>query len=162
MKIYRRVFFSTFIFSIFFLASCQKEEEIGGTSTQDIAGDWFVQYSDDGGKTFHSDYFHFATYNTASNNPQEMWLDDLGTFWEMKGKVNLNLNAMTFNGTNVKEVYNDITFNVDGKVLKGAAKGPGSGTKTDSIYMKVEFSDDPGTEYILSGYKRTGFLEDEH
>lgn len=144
------------------IASCQKEEEIGGTATQDASGDWFVRYSDDGGKTFHADYFHFATYNTAANTSNELWLDDLKTFWEMKGRVTLDLNNFTFKGTKVKEVYNDITFDVDGKILKGVAKGPGSKTPTDSIYMKVEFSDDAGTEYILSGYKRTGFLEDEH
>jgi hypothetical protein len=26
----------------------------------------------------------------------------------------------------------------------------------------VKFSDDPGTTYMLSGFKRTRFLEDEH
>ncbi|MEI2271514.1 hypothetical protein OHD16_05120 [Sphingobacterium sp. ML3W] len=144
------------------IASCQKEEEIGGTATQKASGDWFVRYSDDGGKTFHADYLHFATYNSAANKSDELWLDDLKTFWEMKGLVTLDLNSLTFKGTKVKEVYNNITFDVDGKILEGAAKGPGSKTPTDSIYMKIEFSDDPGTEYILSGYKRTGFLEDEH
>ena len=34
--------------------------------------------------------------------------------------------------------------------------------KTDSILFNVSFEDDvPGTVYRVSGYKRTGFLEDE-
>ncbi|WP_409187208.1 lipid-binding protein [Antarcticibacterium sp. 1MA-6-2] len=49
----------------------------------------------------------------------------------------------------------------NGKVLLDAATTSG-GNITDSIHMNVEFSDDPGTVYTLAGYRRTGFLEDEH
>jgi hypothetical protein len=37
-----------------------------------------------------------------------------------------------------------------------------TGVKTDSIYMVVEFSDDLGTDYEISGHMRTGFVEDEY
>ena len=34
--------------------------------------------------------------------------------------------------------------------------------KADSISFNIEFSDDPGTIYRIEGFRRTGFLEDEH
>ncbi len=144
---------------IVFLASCQKEELVGGTATKDMAGDWFVQLDGEG------PFYHFSTYNTAANSSTEMFIDDLETFWQMKGKVSINQSNMTFSGADVSNTYYDSKFTLtDGVILKNAAKAAGSKTSTDSISFKVTFSDDDpvGTVYTFSGYKRTGFLEDEH
>lgn len=156
---------SIFILSALISASCQKEEEVGGTAIEAMAGEWFVTAT----KTYEgedeSSYdAHFSTYNTAANNASEMWLDDLESFWEMKGKVNVDLASMTFStSSGVQNEYYDMTFEIlNGKILKGAARGPGSNTATDSIYFEVKFSDDDDdTPWVISGYKRTGFLEDE-
>jgi hypothetical protein len=51
-----------------------------------------------------------------------------------------------------------------GKVLLKEGRST-SGVVTDSIYFEVSFDDDTpayGTTYIVSGVRRTGFLEDEH
>ena len=32
----------------------------------------------------------------------------------------------------------------------------------DSIYIRAEFGDDPGTDYEFAGHRRTGFLEDDY
>jgi hypothetical protein len=147
---------------VMIITSCQKELEIGETATKKMAGEWFLRTSDDGGQTW-GDYTHFSTYNTASNSSSEMWIDDLETFWQMKGKVNIDLNNKTFSGTDIQNEYYESTFTItDGKILEKAAKASGSKTVTDSLYFKATFSDDPGTEYILAGYRKTGFLEDEH
>lgn len=42
----------------------------------------------------------------------------------------------------------------------GQATTP-SGMPADSIICYVSFSDNPGKEYKLSGYRRTGFAADE-
>jgi hypothetical protein len=151
---------------VMIFTSCQKEEEVGGTAMQSMAGEWFVRMSADGGKTFGPDYYHFSTYNTADNSQTTMWFDDLKTFWQTKGKVSVNLENKTFSGENIKNVtYADSFFTVlDGKLLEKAAKASGSKTVTDSIYFKMRFSDDddPSTEYVFAGYRKTGFLEDEH
>jgi len=145
---------------IVFLGSCQKEELVGGTATKDMSGDWFVQLDGAG------DYYHFSTYNTAANSSTEMFIDDLKSFWEMKGKVAINQSNMTFSGAAVGNTYYESKFTLtDGVILKNAAKAAGSKAKTDSIRFKVTFSDDKpanGNVYTFSGYKRTGFLEDEH
>jgi len=154
--------FYIMLLGVMVITSCKKEAEIGGTAVKDMSGEWFLRYSDDGGETW-SDYTHFSTYNTASNSTSEMWLDDLETFWQMKGKVSVDFTNKTFSGTDIENQYYDSQFTImDGKVLKGAATAPASGAKTDSLYFKATFSDDPGAEYILAGYKKTGFLEDEH
>lgn len=146
------------------LSSCQKEEEVGAASIEKMAGEWFLRYSIDGGKTFSDEYYHYSTYNTAANNGKEMWLDDLGSYWEVKGKMNIDLNAKTFSGSNVANGYYDSFITItDGKILEKAAKASGSKTVTDSIYFKLTYSDDDDEDqYIWAGYKKTGFLEDEH
>ena len=64
--------------------------------------------------------------------------------------------------TGLQNLAYDITVNIaNGKILPGAATSSG-GNVTDSIYFQIEFSDDPGTLYDVAGYRRTGFLEDEH
>lgn len=141
------------------LTACQKDNEIGGTAVQEMAGEWFVKVNGGGG------YYHFSTYNTAENSLSQMWLDDMETFWEFKGKVNVDLNGLSFSGNNIQNTYYNSKFSViEGKILKNAAKDLPSKTTTDSIYFKVKFSDDddPETVYTFSGYRRTGFLEDEH
>jgi hypothetical protein len=139
------------------LSSCEKDPEAGGTAVQSMAGEWWVQLDRAGA------YYHFSTYNTAANLGSEMWLDDLESFWQMKGKVNVDLATLTFSANNIKNEYYDITFNIDsGKIIQNASKGPVSKAVTDSISFVAEFSDDPGTKYRLSGYRRTRFSEDDH
>lgn len=149
----------------FLSASCKKDYNAGGTNTQAMANEWWVQLDKAG------DYYKFSTYNTTANNSNQMILDDNSTFWgnstdgRVAAKINVNLNALTFsvaNSANLNANY-PITFSVtDGKILKDAAKAPGSKDVTDSIDFKIEFSDDPGTIYHLSGYARTRFPEDDH
>ncbi len=150
--------------SITLLASCEKDEEIGGTALQQMSGDWFVQVSDDPEQAPSGGYAHFTTYNTASNSTAEMWLDDTESYWQFKGKVNVDLSSFGFSADNVQNEYYDSQFTVlNGKILKDAATAPGSKAKTDSIYFQVKFSDSDnpdGDVYTFSGYKKTGFLED--
>ena len=49
----------------------------------------------------------------------------------------------------------------EGKVITGGGMSK-SGVVVDSIYLKVEFSDDPGVIYEIKGHQRTGFFEDEY
>jgi len=49
----------------------------------------------------------------------------------------------------------------DGFIMKDATI-TASKFKADSINVQLEWSDDPGTKYRLAGYRRTGFIEDEH
>ena len=154
--------------------SCKKDE-IGGTATQQTAGEWFVTADaiEADGTLLEEDFFglgHFlvTTYNTSENTPTKMWLEDSGNFWDFKGVVNVDANALTFSGDKVVSNSGDnITFDVvNGKILKGAATTP-SGMPADSIVFEIKFSDDtyPAKygydRYRVSGYRYTGFVNDE-
>jgi hypothetical protein len=151
---------------------------------------WDVQ--DSTGAWEHvADYTHIMTSSTSANTETEMWIGDIfddprnlastsaGNFWTFMVRANVNLDAMTFTANDKSiatvgakpatattpekpPVPYDIVVKINnGKIIKDGSTPP-SGTTTDSIYFEAEFEDDPGTIYRASGYKRTGFLEDEH
>ena len=132
----------------------------GATATVELAGDWFVQTFYQGDLVL--DYVQIASFNTAANTSTEMWLDDNGHIWPFKVKVPIDLNSKSFSGASLTDEYNGITVNItNGIVVKDGATTTGGNT-SDSISFDIEFSDDPGFTYHIEGYKRTGFLEDEH
>ena len=150
--------------------SCEEKYEPGGTLVQKMAGDWYceLQFEDDGEwinllSLYGYDYFLMTTYNTAANN-NEMFIDDGEELWPFKGKVTCDVSKLTFNtgGEQTDNYYDeDVPFEVmNGKVLPGAARSI-TGYATDSIYMEIEFADDPGEIYRIVGHRRTGFPEDD-
>ncbi|SEI55759.1 Lipid-binding putative hydrolase [Dyadobacter koreensis] len=152
------------IFLVFGLLSCDagSEPDIEGTKLQAMAGEWWINLLVDG-KDQGQGFNLVTTSNTAANNDTDLLFDDHG-FWPAKVVTKVNLGSMTFTAApNLANSYDpDIKVSViEGKILKGAATTTG-GNKTDSIYVKFEFSDDAGTQYEYAGYRRTGFREDEH
>lgn len=158
------IFLALGVLLIIGATSCRKDPKVGGTATQSLAGEWWVKL--DGGKgEFGNSYYSIWTYNTASNRPDSMWIDDNNTIWQVKGKVACNAGNATFGSTNaINNVYYDSQFTVtNGKILANAAHAPGSGDKTDSITFQMSFSDeDPVVVHTVTGYKRTGFSQDDH
>lgn len=156
-------------------ASCDEVGDIdaGGTSVQSMSGDWYVQTLVDGEVVV--DYALISTYNTAANNGSEMWIDDHSNIWSFKCKSPVQVGALTFAGTNlassiidddtdtpdVIETYDVNVTITNGQIIKNGITSTG-GNLVDAISFDAEFSDDPGTVYQIVGYKRTGFLEDEH
>lgn len=130
----------------------------------------------------------FHTANTASNGTSEMWIVDPN--WNIQYKVNIDLNNLTFNtATTVATAANTVitgpneattTLNslaserigipdsckvviLDGKILKNAAHAPGSGMVRDSIVFYVKYENDYADDmyYRVSGYRKTGYTEDD-
>mgnify|MGYP002620693673 CR=1 FL=1 len=96
------LYFAALLLGTTAFVACEKEE-IGGTATQSMAGQWYCtvdavddngtpihvpQYDEDGNITGYNDgenYFGLdnprtliLTYNTAGNSASEMWVDNLG------------------------------------------------------------------------------------
>ena len=152
--------------------ACQKEE-IGGTATEALAGEWVVQIDavDASGQIVYEDPFDMGesmiwTYNTSANTPDVMFIDDQGWFWEYKCKVNCDVENLTFSATAAEDLYHGISVNIEGgKITLDGAKTP-SGMPADAIAFYVVFSDDDfvGTAYdklYVHGYRYTGFAADE-
>ena len=122
--------------------SCQKEE-IGGTATESLAGEWYLMASVDGSPIYGP--FHLLTYNTSANNPNEIWIDDKSNFYEFKVKGTGDINTLTFSAANAQNQYYDCTVNItNGKIIKNGGT-QNNGSPADLLMMDVEFSDDPGT-----------------
>jgi len=165
------------------LSSCDKERpDTGGTNAQKMANEWWVQlYDPSGALVYPASYHgHMATYNSASND-NTIWIDDFphisgtnwtGDIWAFKFKAVADLNSMTFAANQSASdlvgrvgstpVEYKLKVNVtEGKILEDAGKSR-TGVVTDSIYMKIEFSDDPATIYSIRGHARTRFSEDDY
>ena len=140
------------------------DTDSAGTSVEAMAGDCYVQTLVNGQVV--ADYALISTYNTAANNGQEMWIDDHGHVWDFKVKAPVTVSSLSFAGNNLASSVDGYDVNVtitEGKITKNGATSSG-GHKVDGISFKAVFSDDTnaGTIYEIKGYRRTGFLEDEH
>jgi hypothetical protein len=169
----KKIIFLSIMLAGFFLTSCEKDE-IGGTATESLAGEWYVTadaINADGSiweeDLFGIGHFQIATYNTASNVSNELWVDDVENFWEFKIKTNSDAEALTFSAENADNAYYDSKVTIlNGKILLKAATTP-SGIPADSIVFEVSFDDDtyPAnygySRYRISGYRYTGFTADE-
>ncbi|WP_293955734.1 MULTISPECIES: lipid-binding protein [unclassified Sphingobacterium] len=152
--------------------SCKKDE-VEGTATQKLAGEWYVTADalKADGSLFEKDvyglgHFMLATYNTESNDLSKIWIEDRGNFWDFKGIINGDVNTLTFSGEDVQNVSYDSKFTVtNGKILKAAATTP-SGMKADSVVFEIKFDDDDPVgngfdRYRITGYRYTGLANDD-
>ena len=159
------LYFAALLLTMVFATSCEKEE-IGGTATESLAGDWYVQANVVDGDQVIEDYygigkFHIATYNTAANNPNEIWVDDLSNFWQFKVKASADVNNLTFSASGAANAYYDCSVNItNAKVIKKGGT-QNNGSPADYITLDVEFSDDPGTIYRLEGVRYSGLEEND-
>jgi hypothetical protein len=141
--------------------SCSKKPDIGYTPTYKMAGEWFIELFEDGSQA--SDFHKIISYNTSDPNSNQVWVDDLN-LWPFKSKLNIDYQNLAFtpmdSAPNIKETGETVKV-IEGKVIPQGGHSK-AGNIVDSIYLKIEFSDDPGTIYELKGHARTGFLEDEY
>lgn len=175
MSMKKLIYFAYMLAGLFVMTSCEKDE-IGGTSTEALAGEWYVTADavDESGNLVYEDFFDMGyfllnTYNTAANTGSEIWVDDDENFWKFKVKATADIKNLTFqtNGAVANTKYEDCDVTIEGgKIIPGAATTP-HGTPADSIVFYVSFSDDsyPAdygyAKYKISGYRYTGLAEDE-
>lgn len=149
------------ILAVALFTSCDKKEDFEqvNSSVMDISGEWWMEYS---AGDYHSGLTKLIISNTAADDGTEIWISDEHNFWEYKVKCPVDIDNLTFSGNELENLEYDILINIkEGKMLEGVAKST-SGLVTDSLYFEIEFGDEPGTVYQASGWRKTGFLEDEH
>ena len=152
----------TIVATCFVACVKERDNDAGGTVTENLAGEWWVQIKQNNVAVVPN-WFKILTYNTADNVATKMWLDDFEHIWPFKFKIDVDPVAKTFAAANATSTYTNITVKLaNGKILEDITKGPVSKAVTDSIYFEAEFSDDPGEVYQFTGYKRTRWPEDDH
>lgn len=163
---------------LLFAISCKKDEYKAPVSnTVSMSGRWWIQFwiDDDGNGAFDPAvdllYYDYAdiggvgvsTSNDAANSPDSLWVNDIEGIWPFKFKSGVNTSTNLFSPA----TYNNLAIDGESVTVHEAKILPGAGTtlsgsKVDSIYFDLEFSDDPGYHYFFSGIKYTGHVEDEY
>lgn len=155
--------------------SCSKDE-IGGTATQQTAGDWYVTADacDASGKVIYEDVYgagkwHCLTFNTAANDPTKMYLTDQANFWDYYVPVTIDPVSMTFSTTGngfVDNMSYECKVKIwDGKiVMNGGTQNNGS--VADYIEYRISFSDDEyaGEVYdhlLVRGVRYSGLADND-
>ena len=164
--------------------SCQKDEP-GGTAVEAMSGQWYVQvdgYSLTDNEVVIEDFNDgrclLLTYNNNSNDPNRLYINDKGGFWDFIVEVDCDLKTLTFtsNGEVDNESYESKVTISNGMIVKGGTKTP-SGATADYIQFDVTFDDDdlanygmPGVSYgdyygfdvyRVSGWRYTGLTADD-
>lgn len=150
--------------------SCMKTKDPGATASVTMANEWWVTLDQGGTQdSLGIGHFKIATYNTSENNNM-LWVDDLQNGWGVKAMVTSDYTNLTFSGNESANAYYDPdnptdfpkTVNItEGKIFPKMGHSK-AGNVVDSLHMKIEFSDDPGTIYEMNGVERTRFVEDDY
>ena len=127
------------------------------TNVIELSGDWYVETFVDGNMTLG--YTLMTTSNTA-NDDTALRIYDHGNIFGLNVAIPANAQDLTFGG--VLNIDSETTTITNGMVQKNGTVTSGTNLAADFISFDIEFSDDPGTVYHIEGYKRSGYLEDEH
>jgi len=142
-------------------SSCSKKPDVEYTNTYKMSGEWFIRFYTGGAAV--SNYHKIISYNTSDPNSGQIWVDDLD-FQPFKAKFDVDYPTLSFKPisgiANLANTGKTIKV-LEGKVLPGAGRSK-TGVTVDSIFMKLEFSEEAGTIYDVAGHQRTGFQEDEY
>ena len=152
----------------FLTVGCFDDLEIPKAESLAMSGEWWTTNTVDGIDAFGTGYQLIRSFNTAANGVDTMWItDDAHHYW-FKAKTPIDLAAKTFVGDSLPSsivVDGFGLYEVDMTITNGQILDDAGTTRTgsvaDSIYMELEFSDDPGTIYVVSGHRRSGFDADE-
>lgn len=154
------------IFSIAAFTSCENQGyddyDAGSYPTEALNGEWYIDISDEAGNLYVTHALH-KTYDDKGNLfiTDRVGSSDDFTGWWTETQLDYNLENLTFSATESPNTADGSVVTItEGKILKGAAHSP-SGVVVDSIYFKGVFDYDPETVLIFSGFRRTGFEEDE-
>ena len=152
----RNIMIIILVFGAACMWACSKDlADVGGTSAEAFANEWWVKINDTG------KVVKLSTYNTSLNT-DSMWVDDLKHLRVFRCKAKIDVSALTFSVQSSQSDYSAITVNIaNGKILKNAGVSK-TGNIVDSIYMEVEFSDRPGIKNKIAGSARTRYDEDDY
>lgn len=126
-----------------------------------VSGEYWVYPYQNGAQINTRQLLRF--YNTSANDKDSVWVrvSTSARPFGILAKSACNVTDYTLSITNGKNIaFNPVrTFTIlEGKVMLGAASVKPSGVKPDSVYLRYETN---GVEYVLAGYRRTGWPDDE-
>lgn len=178
----RKILIFALILGLAALFACETmdEPDMDTTSTFPLNGEYWVTYSMGG--TMIVDYNLLTLTNTSADDGKHILIKEPVIMVNEAGSMapvvaNVNMDNLTFGIQDFEYAYNDtsiVRLNItNGKFLEEKYTTK-AGNKTDSIYMSVDFNElavdalgnvidtaYSGT-FEISGYKRTGWPDDDH
>lgn len=157
------------IFTLAFLnVSCEKDPTVDYSPIFPISGEWKVQVKDAAtGNLIVATKYIIGTYNTSDNSTTQMWIRCTSSGFPaggaLRGKINVDVPTKTFSGSNIPDLASaaGTTFTItNGSVILNGATTP-SGYKADKISFTYQTTKKPGVTYLVEGYRRTMWPEDE-
>lgn len=158
---YIKILFGVLTLTVLNSCDAGGDPNIGGTSMEEYAGDWFISAKDSDDHALFEHKLHH-TYNTAAND-NTLWIDDEKHGYWIKCKVTMDVEKGTFTATSSNNLLDGSKVTItNGKIEKGAGLSK-AGHKVDKISFTAHFDYDAnGYNIIYEGHKRTGFKEDEY
>jgi hypothetical protein len=152
-------------FLVIIMASCQTEDiDPGAAANNELSGEWFVEYNHEvfGHDPWGVGYTRLLTSTTASESANELIITDEENFREFRVKARMDISSKTFGSPDslVDYIHGVKVVITNGRIIENAVTTT-AGVVTDSIYFDLYLRDLDETLNV-SGYRRTGFLEDEH
>ncbi|GAT61835.1 lipid-binding putative hydrolase [Paludibacter jiangxiensis] len=167
------VFAATFV-------SCEtySDPKVDYSPIYPLSGEWRVRIRNTNADTLVSktSMYTLGTYNTSDNSTTQMWLrttSNIPTFHPtstlrtLKSKISCDVTGLSFSTTGIIQNLNVTTNAVidtititEGKVTLNSVSMP-SGVMSDRISFKLKKSKSPGVTYLVDGYRRTRWNEDE-
>ncbi|MDP4203773.1 MAG: lipid-binding protein [Bacteroidota bacterium] len=176
------VFAATFV-------SCEtySDPKVDYSSIYPLSGEWRVRIRNTNADTLvnKTTMYTFGTYNTSDNSTTQMWLRTTSSIpsfinaiynvgakstWPpttLKSKIQCDVTGLSFTTTGIIQNLNVTTNAVidtititEGKVTLNSVSMP-SGVMSDRISFKLKKSKSPGVTYLVDGYRRTRWNEDE-
>lgn len=182
----KKYILSIIVLSVFIFSSCEflddldkiPDPEVEYSSTYPVSGEYYAEFAYEAyGDLFEAGFVNINIYNTAADDGQEVWIYDNGNYWDFKVKAKVNMDDLTFGSTDtlIDEQYGIKVVVRNGKIMQESSLQP-SGVMSDSIYFEVWLEDIgpyingavgsniiADDDYLIcSGFRRTGYLEDEH
>jgi hypothetical protein len=161
------------------LISCEtyQDPEVEYSPIYPLSGEWRVRITNvNTNALVSSSMYTFGTYNTTDNSTTQMWIrttsnvptfHPTSTLRTLKSKISCDVAGLSFSTTSIVQnlgvttnaVIDTITI-TEGKITLGDVTMP-SKVKSDRIRFKLTKTKSPGVTYLVEGYRRTRWQEDE-
>ena len=144
--------------------------EIEYSPVYPLCGEWLVRFTDTSvTPNVTSGLIVMSTFNTADNSTDRMWIRTTSTSasypGRFNGKIECNVEGRSFSGSNTQNTWYASdpipTFTVtDGTVITDGYD-TATGGKSDKITFTMTDTRQSGKTYIITGFRRTRWPDDE-
>lgn len=167
----RKILIFALIFGLIGIFSCETydDPEMETTSTFPLNGEYWVTYSQ--GDSVLVDYQELIITNTSADDGKHILItepvilvDEYDDGDEVPAKANVNMDNYTFKMDTFTFDLTDTTtqtVSIENGQFMEESYTTAAGNETDSIYMDMIIHDS-GDTIAVSGYKYTGWPDDDH